>query len=95
MTAFSFRIVHPLLLMLALLAPVATAEAFEAEVKRYLEAVLRVCQTGVTPELVQVYEQALKAADDAKYGGGRASNFWGPKDPERSYLDCVQAPGWE
>lgn len=95
MTAIGLRIVRPLLLTLALFAPVATARAFEAEVNRYLEAVSRVCHTGVTPELVRLYEQALKAADDAKYGGGRASNFWGPKDPERSYQDCVQAPGWE
>lgn len=74
-------------------AAAQTAGALPAEVQRYLKALEQVCDTRVTPELVRLHQEAVRAADAAKYGGGRNSNFWGLRTPEHAWLDCFQADG--
>lgn len=71
----------------------AEKEALQAALQRYRQAIEKVCETGVTPEMVRLYEATVKAADEARYGRGRDSNFWGPKNPTHAWLDCVQADG--
>lgn len=71
------------------------ASAFEVELDRYWQALARVCETGVSADLIRLHQEAVSAIDAAAVGGGRASNFWNPRTPEHAYLDCVQAPGWE
>ncbi len=34
------------------------------------------------------------APQAAAYGGGRQSNFGGPRPPDLAYQDCFQSPGW-
>ncbi|MBI4611939.1 MAG: hypothetical protein HY726_23360 [Candidatus Rokubacteria bacterium] len=80
------------LTLLALVA-VGPAWAFQGELEAYWRSLKDVCDTGVTPEMTRRYQAAVKAADTAGYGGGRASNFWAPKNPETAYLDCFQAGG--
>lgn len=63
------------------------------EAQRYLKALERVCDDRVTPELVRLHQEAVKALDAAKYGGGRNSNFWGVRTPEHAWQDCFQAGG--
>jgi hypothetical protein len=58
----------------------------------YWSALEKVCETGVTPELIQLYEATVKAVDAAGYGAGRGSNFWGPRDPELAWLNCFESP---
>lgn len=66
----------------------------DAALQRYEQARAHICQTGVTAEHIRLYEELVKATEAARYGGGRESNFWGPRPPELAYLDCFQAPGW-
>ena len=73
---------------LALVLPI------EAALQQYEQARAHICQTGVRPEHVRLYEEVVKATEAAQYGGGRESNFWGPRSPELAYQDCFQAPGW-
>jgi hypothetical protein len=80
-------------LVLCLLAPAAPGLAFQAELARYYHAVRNICQTGITPDILTAYEQARRALERARYGGGRDSNFWGLKEPEGFWLDCLQSPG--
>lgn len=70
-----------------------TDGALPAAVQRYLNALEHVCDTRVTPELGRLHQEAVKAADAAKYGGGRNSNFWGLRTPEHAWADCFQAGG--
>jgi hypothetical protein len=70
------------------------ATGFEDAAARYRNALGTLCVTGVTAEVQQRYEAAVHAADDARYGGGRQSNFWGPRNPEAAYHDCFQSPGF-
>lgn len=79
--------------LLMLLATASETLAFQTEVRRYFDALARVCQTGITPEIVQRYEEAAKAVEAARYGGGRDNNFWGVKTPEKAYIECLQSPG--
>lgn len=81
-------------LVALVLATGKPAPAFEVELQRYQQALVHVCRTGVTPELIRLYEEVVKAIDAARYGGGRASNFWGPRPPDLAYQDCFQSPGW-
>jgi hypothetical protein len=70
------------------------ADAYQAESKRYYDAVARICQTGVTSEINTLYEAAQRADDTARKAGTRdANNFAGIKSPESAYLDCFQSPG--
>jgi hypothetical protein len=76
-----------------LLAPAAGALAFQAELQRYYRALDQICRSGVTPEVTQVYEEARRAVDAAKYGGGRDNNVWSVKAPEPAYTECFRSPG--
>jgi hypothetical protein len=87
------RLASLVVLGLALLAPAADALAFQAELQRYYRALDQICRTGVTPEVTRFYEEARRAVDAAKYGGGRDNNFWGVKTPEQAYNECFQSPG--
>ena len=76
------------------LAASHTEGAVPVEVQRYWKALEPICETQViTPELVRLHQEAVKAVDAAQYGGGRGSNFWGLKTPEHAYLECFQAGG--
>lgn len=76
------------------LAASHTGEAVPVEAQRYLQALERICETQViTPELVRLHQEAVKAVDATKYGGGRGSNFWGVRTPQHAYIDCFQAGG--
>ena len=59
----------------------------------YQRAVAEVCQKKVTPEMIRLYQEALKEMQTTRYGQGQDSNFFGLRSPERAYNDCVQAPG--
>ena len=82
-----------LALLVALVAVAGDALAFQAELGRYFRALNDICRTGVTPDIVRVYEEAATAVEKAKYGGGRDNNFWGVKTPENAWLSCFQSPG--
>jgi hypothetical protein len=77
-------------------APVSIAvdTSPEAAAARYREALRRVCHTGVTPEIRQRCDEAVRTAQNAQYGAGRQANFWGPRHPEAAYLDCFQSPSF-
>jgi hypothetical protein len=51
-----------------------------------------VCQRQVTPELVRLYQEAVKAMEASRNGYGQGSNFYGVRDPYLAYNDCLQAP---
>ena len=46
----------------------------------------------VTPELVRLYQEAVKAMEASRNGYGQGSNFYGVRDPYLAYNDCLQAP---
>ena len=69
-------------------------EPFQGALQRYYQALQDICRTGVTPDLVQLYEEARQAVEAAGYGGGRDNNFWGVKPPDRAHNDCFQSPGF-
>jgi hypothetical protein len=52
-----------------------------------------VCQKKVTPEMIRLYQEALKERQTTRYAQGQDSNFFGLRSPERAYNDCLQAPG--
>lgn len=69
-------------------------EPFQGALQRYYKAIEDICRTGVTPDLVQLYEEARQAVAAAGFGGGRDNNFWGVKPPDRAHNDCFQSPGF-
>ena len=69
-------------------------EPFQGALQRYYRAIEDICRTGVTPDLVQLYEEARQAVEAAGFGGGRDNNFWGVKPPDRAHNDCFQSPGF-
>lgn len=69
-------------------------EPFQGALQRYYKAIEDICRTGVTPDLVQLYEEARQAVEAAGFGGGRDNNFWGVKPPDRAHNDCFQSPGF-
>jgi hypothetical protein len=69
--------------------------AFDAAVTRYRAALQTICSTGVTAEIRQRYDETVRAAEAARYGGGRQANFWGPRHPEAAYNDCFQSPSFQ
>jgi len=77
----------------ALLAASAPAAEAEDAVQAYQRALAQVCRRQVTPELVRLYEAAVKAVEASRTGYGQASNFSGVRDPYLAYYSCVQAPG--
>ncbi len=70
--------------------PVNPDAPFAAQLEAYRQALTQVCHTGVTPELIALYEAVLRAADRAEYGAGRGSNFGGPRPPQFADQDCFQ-----
>lgn len=82
---------HRLVVGLTLLLFMASgAAASEDELKAYQQALSRVCITGVTRELEQLYQAALRAVEAAKSAGQIPRSFAGLRSPERAYLDCFQ-----
>ncbi len=69
--------------------PVADAQG---AVQAYQHALTQVCQRQVTPELVRLYQEALKEIEASRSGYGRDSNFHGLRDPYLAYDDCWQKP---
>lgn len=69
-------------------------EPFQPALQRYYKALQDICRTGVTPDLVTLYEEARRAVEAADFGGGRDNNFWGVKPPDRAHNDCFQSPGF-
>lgn len=79
--------------MVALLGVVLPSAAVAQEaVLAYQRAIAQVCQKKVTPEMIRLYQEALKELQTTRYGQGQDSNFFGLRSPERAYSDCVQAP---
>ncbi len=76
-----------------LLAVLPSAAVAQEAVLAYQRAIAQVCQKKVTPEMIRLYQEALKEMETTRYGQGRDSNFFGLRTPERAYNDCVQAPG--
>ena len=70
------------------------AQPFQAELQRYYKAIEQICRTGVTPDVVTLYEDARRAVDAAGYGSGRDNNFWGVKTPEQAHNECFQSHGF-
>jgi hypothetical protein len=81
-------------MMAALLGAVLPSAAVaQGAVLAYQRVVAQVCQKKVTPEMIHLYQEALKEMRTTRYGQGQDSNFFGLRSPERAYNDCVQAPG--
>jgi hypothetical protein len=76
-----------------LLAVLSSAAVAQEAVLAYQRAIAQVCEKKVTPEMIRLYQEALKEMETTRYGQGRDSNFFGLRTPERAYNDCVQAPG--
>ena len=87
------RFAAALLLAVAPVSPGQAQDFKSVEIQRYYQAVEPICQTGITPEIVKRYEEATRALETAKYGGGRDSNFFGLTSPESFYNRCFQSPG--
>lgn len=65
----------------------------QPHVVAYQRALAQVCQTKVTPEVIRLYQDALKEMESTRYGHGRDSNFFGLRAPDRAYNDCFQGTG--
>ena len=83
------RLVATGLLMTAGLAAAAPALA-ESAVVEYQRLIAQVCQLKITPEMVRLYHAAEKELDTARAKGEMESNFFGLREPERAYNDCLQ-----
>ncbi|HXH82486.1 MAG TPA: hypothetical protein VNN07_06105 [Candidatus Tectomicrobia bacterium] len=81
----------PVVAVIGMLGATGVA-AHERELQRYYESIVRICHTGVTPEIQQAYEAAAAAVERARYGGGRDNNFFGVRTPEQAWLSCFQSP---
>jgi hypothetical protein len=70
------------------------AAALQAELERYYAASRGICRTGVTAAISAAYEEARRALERARPGGGlQDGNFAGLKSPTELWLDCFQSPG--
>lgn len=76
-----------------LLAATEAERALERKTQEYRGALAWICHTGITPRIERLYEESVRAAEAAGYGGGRGGNFWGPRPPFHAYQDCLQGPG--
>ncbi len=76
----------------ALAVPVSPAAALDDDVQKYRRAVAELSSRQVTPELIRLYEAAVKAMDDKGVGFGRNSNFAGLRPPELAWEECIQPP---
>lgn len=80
--------------IVALLGAVLPSTAVAQEVVlAYQRAIAQVCQKKVTPEMIRLYQQALREMETTHYGQGQDSNFFGLRSPERAHNDCIQARG--
>jgi hypothetical protein len=79
-------------LAVALLAVTSPDASAQDAVAAYQRALTEVCRRNVTPELVQLYQEAVKAMETSRNGYGQGSNFYGVRDPYLAYNDCLQAP---
>jgi hypothetical protein len=77
----------------ALVAAAPPAAMAEDARQAYLRELAHVCKRQVTPELVRLYQEAVKAAEASRNAYGQNSNFHGIRDPYMAYSDCVQGPG--
>lgn len=80
-------------IVLVAVTAAAAVEAVESEFTKYAASMAKICEFGVTPEMEANYQFVIRAMEDAKYGYGRSSNFWGPSAPDDLYHRCFQAPG--
>jgi hypothetical protein len=87
------RFATALVWALVLATPGQAQEFRSVELQRYYRSLDQICQTGITSEIVKRYEDALRAVEAAKYGGGRDNNFFGLSSPESLYNRCFQSPG--
>lgn len=76
----------------ALVASALPEADAQGAVQAYQRALAQVCQRQVTPELVRLYQEALKEIEASRAGYGRDSNFTGLRDPHLAYNDCWQMP---
>lgn len=92
-----------LLLSAMVLAPGAMASAADSATRDYLQALERICKTGVTQEMQSLYRNAVAALDRegqvvAKTNHpvrirtttsphGKATDFWEPRPPDLAYLN--------
>lgn len=68
--------------------------AFQKELERYQQAINpKICVTGITPEIVRLYEDAVDALEKARYGAGSESNFFRAMLPEIAWANCISAGG--
>ncbi len=74
----------------AILMVAVPGAAQERELRAYRQALDRICVTGVTPEIVRLYEAAVTAVDAAKRAPRQPSNVGSPRPPDLAYEDCYQ-----
>ena len=76
-------------LVVAALMAATPAVAFQAEMERYQRAIepRSICNTGITQEIVQLYEVAVAAMDTANYGAGRQPSLARTSSP----IDAAQS----
>jgi hypothetical protein len=86
------RLIRIASLAVALLAVISPHASAQDAVAAYQRALTEVCRRNVTPELVQLYQEAVKAMETSRNGYGQGSNFYGVRDPYLAYNDCLQAP---
>jgi len=86
------RLIRMASLAVALLAVTSPDASAQDAVAAYQRALTEVCRRNVTPELVQLYQEAVKAMETSRNGYGQGSNFYGVRDPYLAYNDCLQAP---
>jgi hypothetical protein len=67
--------------------------AFQKEMERYQHAINpKICVTGISPEVVRLYDDAVDALQKARQGLGHEANFFGPMSPEAAFANCFQSP---
>lgn len=65
--------------------------AFEAELATYRQALNQICKTGVTPEVLRVYQAALAAIAAARSKSGpQPPRNISVRPPDLAYNDCFQ-----
>lgn len=87
------RAIAVVLAVAAMIAGPGAAMAAETARQAYLRELVHVCKRQVTPELLRLYQEAVKELDASGDGNGRNSNFSGIRDPHMAFSDCVQSPG--
>jgi hypothetical protein len=66
--------------------------AFQKELERYQHAINpKICVTGISPEVLRLYEDAVDALQKARQGLGHEANFFRPMPPEIAFSHCYQS----